>query len=107
MTEHGQPTSRSTARSSARTRPRRPALYRRALSLGVAAVVAAWLPFSVMYVSTVNKPMPPAAISVPHSGAGATRVVTTASGATRVVPANGPRSPTVVAAAAPVTTHAS
>jgi hypothetical protein len=74
----------------------------------VAAIVAAWLPFSVMYVSAVNKQaVPPAVISAPHSGAGATRVVTTASGATRVVPANGPTSPTAVAASIPVTTHAS
>lgn len=74
----------------------------------MAAIVAAWLPFSVMYISAVNKPAgPSAAISAPHSGAGATRVVTTASGATRVVPANVSTNPTAVAAVTPVTSHAS
>jgi hypothetical protein len=78
------------------------------LSLAVAAIVAAWLPFSVMYVTAVNKPaVPPAAISVPHSGTRATRVVTTASGTTRVVPASGSTSPASLAAPSPVSTHAS
>lgn len=60
------------------------------LSLAVAAVIAAWLPFSVMYVTALQKrPATVTAISAPNSSKSATRVITTASGATRVVPANG------------------
>jgi hypothetical protein len=74
----------------------------------VAAIVAAFLPFSMMYLSAANTPtVPPVAIGAPNSHAGVTRVVTTASGATRVVPVNGPTSSTAVAAPTPVSTHAS
>jgi hypothetical protein len=78
------------------------------LSLGVAAIVAAWLPFSVMYITAVNKQATPvAAITAPHSGGAATRVITTASGATRVLAANGSTAPSATAALAPVTTRVS
>lgn len=83
-------------------------MYRRVLSLGAAAIVAAWLPFSVMYIDAVNKQATPvAAITAPHSSGGATRLVTTASGATRVVPASSPTSPTAIAGPSSVTTNAS
>jgi hypothetical protein len=89
MTE--QPASNPQTRSTpvARTGRRRPALYRTVLSLGIAAVVAAWLPFSMFYITAVNKRATPvSAISAPHSTTGKTRVVTTASGATQVVSAS-------------------
>jgi hypothetical protein len=78
------------------------------LSLAAAAIIAAWLPFSVMYVNAVNKQATSVvAISVSHRGGAATRVVTTASGATRVLPANGPSAPGAAAAPTPVTTRVS
>ncbi len=85
----------------------RPSLYRRVLSLGVAAVVAAWLPFSVMYITALNRHATPViAVSTPHNG-GATRVVTTASGATKVVAAGSSTASTAPAAVTPISTHAS
>jgi hypothetical protein len=73
----------------ARTGRGRPSLYRTVLSLGIAAVVAAWLPFSMFYITALNKRATPvSAISAPHSTTGTTRVVTTASGATQVVSAS-------------------
>jgi hypothetical protein len=36
-------------------RRQRPSLYRAVLSIAVAALVAAWLPFSVMYIDALNK----------------------------------------------------
>ena len=89
MTE--QPASNPQTRSTpvARTGRRRPSLYRTVLSLGIAAVVAAWLPFSMFYITAVNKRATPvSAISAPHSTTGKIRVVTTASGATQVVSAS-------------------
>jgi hypothetical protein len=73
--------------------PRRHArsLYRTVLSLAIAAVVAAWLPFTVMYVTALHKrPASVTAISAPGAARSTTRVITTASGATRVVTVNGP-----------------
>jgi hypothetical protein len=78
------------------------------LALGAAAIIAAWLPFSVMYSNAVNTQATPViAISAHHTGGGATRVVTTASGATRVIPANGATAPGATSAPTPVTTHVS
>lgn len=74
------------------TNPRRHArpLYRTVLSLAIAAVVAAWLPFSVMYVTALHKrPASVTAISAPGATRSTTRVITTASGAARVVAVNG------------------
>lgn len=74
------------------TNPRRHArsLYRTVLSLAIAAVVAAWLPFTAMYVTALHKPAASvAAISAPGAARSTTRVITTASGATRVVTVNG------------------
>jgi hypothetical protein len=61
------------------------------LSLAIAAIVAAWLPFSVFYMNALNKRAAPISlVSRPHSGSGTVRVITTTSGATRLVAANGP-----------------
>lgn len=82
------------------TKPRRRgrSLYRTVLSLAVAAIVAAWLPFSVMYVTALHKrPATVTAISAPGANRSTTRVITTASGATRVVAVNGsPAAQTIV-----------
>lgn len=62
---------------------RRASLYRRVLSIAVAAVVAAWLPFSVLYVSALgNRAATVSAVHAPRAGSGAPtrQVVTTASG---------------------------
>ena len=73
-----------------RTRPAagrsRPRLYRTIVGLALAAIVAAWLPFSMFYVAALDKrPTTVTAITAPHPSAGTPRVVTTASGATRLV----------------------
>ncbi|HEX5194359.1 MAG TPA: hypothetical protein VFW09_16290 [Solirubrobacteraceae bacterium] len=105
MTDRTRPTATSKRQS------RRRSLYRHVLSLAVAAIVAAWLPFSVMYVSAVHRPPAPVAtLSGPSHGA--TRLVTTASGATKVVSASangsrGARAPATAPLTAPVSTHAS
>ena len=89
MTEQPKTNPQSAPTRPARAAAARPSLYRRVLSLGVAAIVAAWLPFSVMYISALNRHATPVvAVSTSHNG-GSTRVVTTASGATKVVPAGG------------------
>jgi len=76
------------------------------LSLGIAAVVAAWLPFSMFYITALNKRVTNvSAISAPHSTTG-TRVVTTASGATQLVAANSSTGATA-GTPTPVTTRAS
>jgi hypothetical protein len=76
------------------------------LSLGAAVIIAAGLPFLVIYISAVNKPATPVlAISAHHPGRGTTRVVTTASGATRVIPASSATAPGATAAPTPVMTR--
>ena len=103
MTE--QPASNPQTRSTpvARTGRRRPSLYRTVLSLAIAAVVAAWLPFSMFYITAVNKQATPvSAISAPHSTTGTTRVVTTSSGATQVVSASAGTASTGTRAATPI-----
>ena len=107
MTEQALSSARS-PEPGARPKTRRPSLYRRVLSLGVAAIVAAWLPFSVMYIGAVNKQATHmAAITAQHPGSAATRVITTASGATRVLAANSATAPSAAAALTPVTTRVS
>lgn len=99
------PGSRST--SVARTRRRRPSLYRTVLSLAIAAVVAAWLPFSVFYIAALNKRVTSvSAIIASPSTTGTTRLVTTASGATQLVAANSATG-AAVKVPAPIATHAS
>jgi hypothetical protein len=108
MTEQRELNPTAIPRSGKRAGRRRSSLYRRVLSLGAAAIIAAWLPFSVMYISAVNKQATSVvAISAPHPVGGSTRVVTTASGSTRVVAANGPTTPGTAAAPTPVTTRVS
>jgi len=47
----------------------RPSLYRTVLSIAVAALIAAWLPFSVMYVDALNKRVAvPATVVTSKSG---------------------------------------
>jgi hypothetical protein len=55
-------------------------LYRTVLSLAVAAIVAAWLPFSVLYISAQSNRAAVSAISAPAAGrqaAGTVAPVTT------------------------------
>jgi hypothetical protein len=67
--------SEQTATPPAARVPRRRSLYRTVLSLAAAAIVAASLPFSVVYVDALSK----------HSaGVGTTRIVHSASGQRRV-----------------------
>jgi hypothetical protein len=35
--------------------PRRPSLYRTVLGVAVAAIVAAWLPFSILYIDALTR----------------------------------------------------
>jgi hypothetical protein len=77
------------------------------LGLAVAALLAASLPFSVLYATAVNvRQTPITVVGAPHASSGATRVVTTASGATRVVPVTS-TAPGTTQSPAPITTHVS
>ncbi len=72
-------------------RRRRPSLYRTVLSVAIAAIVAASIPFAALYGQALQ-PRPAAAITaVSGSGGTQTRIVTTASGrvVTQTVPATG------------------
>lgn len=83
------PHSRSRRATPPRSRAR--ALYRTVLSLAIAALIAAALPFSAMYVTALHKRAANVTtVSLPASSQGTTRVITTASGTTRVVPAGRP-----------------
>ena len=105
MTDQTPPTPRPQSRPTA-GRPR-PRLYRTVLGLAVAAIVAAWLPFSMFYVAALDKRPPTvAAITAPHTRAGTPRVVTTASGATRLV-STGTAAPVTHNAPSPVVTRTS
>ncbi len=91
-------TEQASSKPMARAAPRRASLYRRVLSLGIAAVVAAWLPFSVLYVSALsNRAATVSAVSAPRAGSGAPtrQVVTTASGRVVSTSATVPTSATV------------
>ena len=105
MTDHTPPTPPTRSRSAA-AHPR-PRLYRTVLGLALAAIIAAWLPFSMFYVAALDKRPPTvAAITAPHASAGTPRVVTTASGATRLV-STGTPAPVTHAALSPVITRPS
>ena len=72
----------------------------------MAAIVAATLPFSALYLTALQRqPATVNAISAPHTP-GTTRVITTASGATHTVPAGTPVT-AGVPTPTPVTTHVS
>ena len=62
-------------------RTRRVPLYRTVVSLTVAVIVAAWLPFSVFYVTALNKPPQVAAVT----GKVGQRVITTRTSGGQVV----------------------
>ncbi len=86
--------------------PARRRLYRTVLSLAVAAVVAAWLPFTVFYVTALNHTPPAQVASLTYSHG--TRIVTTRTSGGQtvrtVVGAGGNHQTTSVT---PVTTHVS
>lgn len=107
MTKQTPPNPPGRSNPNAPTSRRRPSLHRTVLSLVIAAVVAAWLPFSMFYITALNKRVTNvSAISAPRSTTGAARVVTTASGATRLVAANSSTGATA-GTPTPVTTRAS
>jgi hypothetical protein len=86
-----------------RSRGTRPhSLYRAVLSLAVAALIAASIPFAAIYVSTLHRP-PVLSALAPSTHGAKFRLITTASGRQIKVPvSNG--SP---AHAIPITTHTS
>lgn len=88
-----------------RNRGRRP-LHRTVLSLAVAAVIGASIPFSAMYVKAVQTP-PAAVATLPTATAGhpSVKIVTTASGRKVTVPVTGSSSPSAVVT--PVSTRSS
>jgi hypothetical protein len=107
VTKQTAPNPQSRANPTARTSRRRPSLHRTVLSLVIAAVVAAWLPFSMFYITALNKRVTNvSAITAPHSTTGTARVITTASGATQLVAAKSSTGATA-GPPAPVTTRAS
>jgi hypothetical protein len=76
-----------TAAAAGRRRPR--SLYRRVLSLAVAALFAACLPFSIFYVGAFQQRTAMVSPVAGPAGGGHTRIVTTTSGATRTTAATG------------------
>jgi hypothetical protein len=98
----------SPRRASARNRAPRPRLYRSVLRLAAVAIVAAWLPFAVFYLSALSKRITSVTpITVPYSSPSTTRVVTTSSGTTRVLTGSQGASSTTAPAIQPVVTGAS
>lgn len=61
-------TNQPTSNPSPRAAAPRPSLYRYVVSLGIAAIVATWLPFSFLYVNALNS-RPAAVIGAPVSQA--------------------------------------
>ena len=89
MTDHITPNPQARTQPARTPRRRARSLYRTVLSLAIAAVIAAALPFSAMYVTALHKrPANVTAISLPASSQRTARVITTASGATRVIAAS-------------------
>ena len=86
-------------------RGRRP-LYRTLLSVAVAALTAAWLPFTVFYVTALSHKPASRIASVSYSGGH--RIITTrTSGGQTVRTVLGPAGQQQAQTATPVTTHAS
>ena len=86
------------------TARRRPSLYRTVLAVAVAALLAAWLPFSVMYVSALQKRTAVAAVTWKAGH----RVVTTKTSGGQVVQTAAKSSASKpVQTAVPVTTRTS
>ena len=82
-------------------RRRRPRVYRTALGIALAALLAAWLPFSILYVNALTNP---ALVVATKSGP---VLRTTASGSVQAVTTSGGQAPQPVHAVAPVTTRTS
>jgi hypothetical protein len=105
MTDHTSPNPPFRPTSLGNPGHRRRSLYRTVLSLAIAALVAAWLPFSVLYVTALNKRSTPmTAISTPHSTGRTARMVTTTSGAKQLVAGNGSTAGTAITPS-PITTR--
>lgn len=86
--------------------PARRPLYRTVLSLAVAALVAAWLPFTVFYVTALNHKLAPQVASLTHSNG--KRIVTTrTSGGQTVRTVVGAGGQPQTQPLTPVTTHVS
>jgi len=75
---------------------RRPSLYRTVLSIAVAGLVAAWLPFSLFYINALSKHR-----TAPVATVAAAKPTAAASGAQTAT------APAAVTAPAPVTTRVS
>lgn len=88
-----------------RARTRQP-LYRTLLSLAIAALVAAWLPFTVFYVTALHH-KPAAQVSSVTYSHGQSVVTTRTSGGQAVSAATGSNGALPAPALQPVTTHAS
>jgi hypothetical protein len=86
--------------------PRRRPLYRTVLSLAVAALVAAWLPFTVFYVTAVHHPPAAQVSSVTYSHGQQIVTTRTSGGQTVRVPAS-PAAAAQTQTLQPVTTHVS
>lgn len=87
------------------THVRRP-LYRTVLSLGIAALVAAWLPFTVLYVTALRHKPAAQITSVTYSH-GRPTIVTRTSGGQTITTAAGSTTGQQAPAVQPVTTRAS
>ena len=86
------------------TSPRRSSLYRTVLGVAVAALLAAWLPFTVMYVNALQKRVAVAAVTWKAGHP----VLTTKTSGGQVVQTAAPASAAKpVQTAVPVTTRAS
>ena len=83
--------------------PRRPSLYRTVLGVAVAALLAAWLPFSVFYIGALNKP---AAVAT-TTWKGGSRLVTTRTSGGQTVQTSATANSRQVQAPTPVTTRVS
>lgn len=68
---------------------RQHSVYRAVLSLAVAALIAASIPFAAIYVSTIHRPPSLSALAPASGSRGTLRLLTTASGSQIAVPATG------------------
>jgi hypothetical protein len=98
------PLTNSTDTARAPATARRP-LYRTVLSLAVAALVAAWLPFTVFYVTALHRP--PAQVAFVTNSHGQSVVTTRTSGGQTIRTAVGATGGQQTQTLQPVTTHAS
>ena len=80
MTDQTQPTPKAAGGR------RRPSLYRTVLSLGIAAIVATWLPFSVLYITALSRPSTLVATTVKPTSAVPAAAVTAGQPAATPIP---------------------